>query len=58
MISMQRFAGLRSPMPAWTDGIENPVNRINPAKMTGIWNGIALTEVQETTPSPGSGLAS
>jgi len=24
-------------MPAWTDGIENAENRINPARMTGIW---------------------
>jgi hypothetical protein len=37
MIAMQRFAGLGSPMPAWTDGIENAENRINPARMTGIW---------------------
>jgi len=44
MISMQRFAGPGSPMPAWTDGIENAENRINPARMTGIWNEIALKE--------------
>ena len=44
MISMLRFAEPGSPMPAWTDGIENAENRINPARMTGIWNEIALKE--------------
>jgi len=51
MISMQRFAEPGSPMPAWTDGIENAENRINPARMTGIWNEIALKEGIGSMPS-------